>query len=66
MTIKTFILDSDVLLHHPDALFDFEDNRAVFPFTVIEEIDSRKAGMKREDPAGRIILHKGDRQPSPV
>ncbi len=39
---KTFILDTNVLLHDPQALFSFEDNDLVIPMTVIEEIDRFK------------------------
>jgi len=47
---KTFILDTNVLLHDPDAVFKFDDNNVVIPFVVIEEIDSQK---KRQDEVGR-------------
>lgn len=39
---KTYILDTNVLLHDPQALFRFEDNDLVIPITVIEEIDRFK------------------------
>ncbi len=39
---KTFVLDTNVLLHDPQALFRFEDNDLVIPMTVIEEIDRFK------------------------
>jgi PhoH-like ATPase len=39
---KTYILDTNVLLHDPQALFHFEDNDLVIPMTVIEEIDRFK------------------------
>jgi PhoH-like ATPase len=47
---KIYILDTNVLLHNPGALFAFEDNQVVIPFAVIEEIDSQK---KRQDVIGR-------------
>ncbi len=47
---KTYILDTNVLLHDPDALFSFEDNDIVLPFTVIEELDRQK---RRSDELGR-------------
>jgi PhoH-like ATPase len=47
---KTYVLDTNVLLHDPAALFAFEDNRVVIPFAVIEEIDNQK---KRQDEIGR-------------
>jgi PhoH-like ATPase len=39
---KTYVLDTNVLLHDPQALFRFEDNDLVIPITVIEEIDRFK------------------------
>jgi PhoH-like ATPase len=39
---KTYVLDTNVLLHDPQALFRFEDNDLVIPITVIEEIDGFK------------------------
>ncbi len=40
--IKHFVLDTNVLLHNPNALFVFKDNHVVIPFTVIEELDKLK------------------------
>ena len=37
---KTFVLDTNVLLHDPNALFAFDDNHIVIPIYVIEEIDT--------------------------
>ena len=48
--VKHFVLDTNVLLHNPDALFVFEDNHVVIPFPVIEELDTMK---RREDDVGR-------------
>src|ERR1700741_4497189 len=42
--IKTFVVDTNVLLHNPNALFLFADNEVVIPFDVIEELDKFKAG----------------------
>ncbi len=41
---KHFVLDTNVLLHNPEALFMFADNMVVIPFTVIEELDQFKKG----------------------
>jgi PhoH-like ATPase len=32
---KNFVLDTNVLLHDPTALFKFRDNRIIIPITVI-------------------------------
>ncbi len=47
---KTYVLDTNVLLHNPEAMFAFQDNKVVIPFAVIEEIDNQK---KRQDEIGR-------------
>ncbi len=47
---KTYVIDTNVLLHNPNALFAFEDNNVVIPFAVIEEIDNQK---KIQDEIGR-------------
>jgi PhoH-like ATPase len=47
---KTYVLDTNVLLHNPEAIFAFEDNEVVIPLAVIEEIDNQK---KRQDEIGR-------------
>ena len=39
---KTFVLDTNVLLHDPTAIQQFEDNDVVIPLRVIEEIDTFK------------------------
>ncbi|MBE9154247.1 PhoH family protein [Cyanobium sp. LEGE 06113] len=39
---KTFVLDTNVLLHDPAALTRFEDNAIVIPIEVVEEIDRFK------------------------
>lgn len=39
---KTFVLDTNVLLHDPLALTRFEDNHIVIPIEVVEEIDRFK------------------------
>ncbi|MBU4276937.1 MAG: PhoH family protein [Proteobacteria bacterium] len=47
---KTYVLDTNVLLHNPSSLFLFQDNDVVLPLAVIEEIDDQK---KRQDEIGR-------------
>ena len=41
---KTYILDTNVLLHDPKSLFSFEDNEVVIPMIVLEELDKKKEG----------------------
>lgn len=42
MSRKTFVIDTNVLLHDPDAIAKFKDNDVVIPLTVLEELDSMK------------------------
>jgi PhoH-like ATPase len=48
--IKHYVIDTNVLLHNPDALFVFEENHVIVPFQVIEELDKMK---RREGDVGR-------------
>ncbi|MCL4537333.1 MAG: PhoH family protein [Nitrospirae bacterium] len=41
---KTFVLDTNVLIHDPESIFKFEENDAVIPMVVIEELDRLKKG----------------------
>jgi PhoH-like ATPase len=41
---KIFVLDTNVLLHDPEALLQFEDNDVVIPLAVIIELDGLKRG----------------------
>ena len=43
---KTFVLDTNVLLQSPMALFSFKDNIVVLPEIVLNEIDKFKIGKK--------------------
>lgn len=51
---KTYVLDTNVLLHDPQALYRFEDNDLVIPMTVIEEIDRFKKDLSE---TGRNARH---------
>lgn len=52
--MKTFVLDTNVLLHDPFALFRFQENTILIPITVIEEIDRFKKDMNE---TGRNARH---------
>lgn len=43
---KTFILDTNVILHDPTSIQQFKENDIVIPLTVIEEIDHFKRGSQ--------------------
>src|SRR3990172_8147303 len=40
---KTFVIDTNVLVHDPTAIKKFKDNDVVIPLSVLEELD----GLKR-------------------
>jgi len=40
--VKNYILDTNVLLHDPESLLNFEENSVLIPIEVIEEIDRFK------------------------
>jgi len=40
--VKTYILDTNVLLHDPNSLLNFKENSVILPIEVIEEIDRFK------------------------
>jgi len=42
---KTFVIDTNVFLHDPRALYAFENNNIVIPMIVLEEIDRKKDRM---------------------
>lgn len=43
-TPKTFVLDTNVILHDPTCIIHFQENNIVIPLAVIEELDHFKRG----------------------
>ena len=41
---RIYVLDTNVLMHDPTALFKFEEHDIYLPMTVLEELDSGKKG----------------------
>jgi PhoH-like ATPase len=52
---KNYVLDTNVLLHDPGALFAFEDNDVIIPIYVIEEIDSFKRELSELGRSARQV-----------
>ena len=48
--VKHFVLDTNILLHNPDAMFVFKEHNVIIPFQVIEELDKMK---RKDDDLGR-------------
>src|SRR5262249_8070269 len=45
---KNYVLDTNVLLHDPHAIFKFEENDVIIPIYVIEEVDQfKREGTER-------------------
>jgi PhoH-like ATPase len=51
---KKFVLDTNVLLSNPNAIYSFEDNDVYIPISVIEELDTFKKGASE---TGRNARH---------
>lgn len=55
MEQKIFVLDTNVLIHNPRAMFSFADNHVVIPIVVIEEVDQFKKGLDEKGRNARQI-----------
>lgn len=44
--IKTYVVDTNVLIHDPTAILNFEEHHVVIPMTVLEELDQLKNGKQ--------------------
>jgi len=42
---RLFVLDTNVLMHDPTAIFRFEEHDIYIPMTVLEELDAHKKGL---------------------
>ena len=58
--MKTFVLDTNVLLHDPDSLFSFKDNKVVIPIMVIEELDTFKKLNDERGRSARLVTRSFD------
>lgn len=45
-TKKAYVLDTNVLIHDPNAILNFDEHQIVIPMTVLEELDNLKNGHK--------------------
>lgn len=57
---KIFVLDTNVLLHDPTALFSFEDNEVVIPIYVLEEVDNFKKELSELGRNARHVVRNLD------
>lgn len=56
--VKTFVLDTNVLLHDPQSIFKFEENNLAIPVEVLEELDSIKAEQSTERGRNARRVHR--------
>jgi len=59
--IKTYVLDTNVLVHDTNSIFSFEDNEVVLPIYVIEEIDKLKKEQTDVGRAARQVARNIDK-----
>jgi PhoH-like ATPase len=59
---KNYVLDTNVLLHDPHAIFKFEDNDLFLPIYVIEEIDQFKRDNTERGRNARAVSRLLDAQ----
>lgn len=48
--VKTYVLDTNVLLSDPNAIYSFEEHNLIIPMVVLEELDRHKS---RQDEVGK-------------
>ncbi|MBK7580378.1 MAG: PhoH family protein [Myxococcales bacterium] len=59
---KNYVLDTNVLLHDPYAIFKFEDNDLILPIYVLEEIDQFKRDNAERGRNARTVSRLLDAQ----
>ena len=57
---KTFVLDTNVILHDSSCIYNFEENDVVIPITVLEELDQFKKGSSSLNYHAREFLRNLD------
>lgn len=56
--VKTYVLDTNVLLHDPQSIFKFEDNNLAIPVEVLEELDAIKSEQSTERGRNARRVHR--------
>ena len=52
---RIYVLDTNVLMHDPTALFKFEEHDVFLPMQVIEELDNAKKGTSEASRNARQV-----------
>ncbi|MFC1548879.1 PhoH family protein [Candidatus Omnitrophota bacterium] len=58
---KTFVLDTNVIIHNPNALISFGDNIVLLPIEVLEELDTFKRNHDERGRNARIAIRMLDK-----
>lgn len=58
---KIFVLDTNVLLSDPNAMYSFDDNDIVIPSVVLQELDSKKKFMDELGRNARYVSRQLDK-----
>ncbi|HEX3729722.1 MAG TPA: PhoH family protein [Opitutaceae bacterium] len=56
--MKTFVLDTNVLLHDPQSIFNFQENNLAIPVEVLEELDRIKSDQSSERGRNARRVHR--------
>jgi len=64
MSKRCFVLDTNVLLHAPGCLRQFEENTVVVPVDVIEELDKFKTHNDELGRNARAVVRIIDEMPA--
>ena len=59
--VKTFVLDTSVLLHDHQAITSFENHNVAIPITVLEELDKFKLGNDTKNFSAREVIRYIDK-----
>lgn len=57
-SIKTFVLDTNVLLHDPHSIFKFQEHHLAIPVEVLEELDAIKSEQSTERGRNARRVHR--------
>jgi len=57
---KMYVLDTNVLLHDPDSIFNFEGARVILPIMVLEELDTFKSESNQRGYNSREVIRHLD------
>jgi PhoH-like ATPase len=55
---KTYLLDTNILMSHPDAIYGFDDNNVVITGTTLEELSHLKEGAGERAAQARAAIRQ--------